>query len=300
MGFEHRSVLLSEATALLSPQSGQVYVDCTLGGGGHSEALLEASAPDGRVIGIDRDPAALSAARQRLARFGERFVAVEGSFGDLERILAELGLASVDGVVADLGVSSPQLDEAERGFSFRNDGPLDMRMGPSVGPSAADLVNTATEEELANILFEYGEERRSRAVARAIVADRPFTRTAPLAALIERVVGRGKGRIHPATRSFQGLRIAVNDELGQLDALLSALPRCLRSGGRAAVISFHSLEDRKVKRHFKEMAGVGTPRDAYGQPLVPPTAKRLTRKAVVSTDGNPRARSARLRGIELI
>ncbi|MCB9796199.1 MAG: 16S rRNA (cytosine(1402)-N(4))-methyltransferase RsmH [Alphaproteobacteria bacterium] len=296
--FTHRSVLLAEAVALISPRPGGVYVDCTLGGGGHAEALLEASGPGGRILGIDRDPRAIRSASERLARFGARFEAVLGSFGDLPRILADRGLDAVDGVLADLGVSSPQLDDPERGFSFREDGPLDMRMGPGLERSAADLINEASREELARILREYGEERKAWAVAGAIVEQRPFTRTAPLAACIAAVVGKGKGRIHPATLSFQGLRIAVNDELGQLDALLAALPGCLAPGGRAAIISFHSLEDRRVKRCFRELAGVGTPRDAYGDPLEAPTARLLTTKAVVSTDDNPRARSARLRGIE--
>lgn len=300
MAFHHVSVLLDEALALIGPAPGQVYVDCTLGGGGHAEGLLARSAPDGRVIGLDRDPAAIAAATARLAPFGARFTPVQAPFGDLAAVLRQQGLARVDGLVADLGVSSPQLDQAERGFSFGKDGPLDMRMGPDAPQTAADLVNLAPEEELARVFWEYGEERHSRRVARAVVAARPLHRTAELAAVIARAVGRSKERIHPATRCFQALRIAVNDELGQLDRLLDALPAALAGGGRAAIISFHSLEDRRVKHRLRRWAGLEAERDAYGAPLQAPVARLLTRKAVVSADANPRARSARLRGVQFV
>lgn len=295
--FEHRSVLLSEAIALLAPRPGGVVVDCTLGGGGHAEAILEASGPDGRLIGLDRDPAALEAAGARLVRFGSRFTGVHGAFGDIVAHLARLGLGRVGGVLADLGVSSPQLDQAERGFSFSKDGPLDMRMDPTRGSSAAEVVNRASEAELADILWRLGEERHSRRVARAIVAGRPFTSTAQLAGVVARAVGRA-GDIHPATRTFQALRLAVNDELGELERLLVALPSVLIPGGRAVIISFHSLEDRRVKQCFREYCGVGGERDAYGRPLDAPRATLLTSRAIQASDDNPRARSARLRVIQ--
>lgn len=295
--FEHRSVLLSEAIALLSPRTGGVVVDCTLGGGGHAEAVLNASAPDGRLIGFDRDLAAIAAASARLAPFGDRFTAVHGTFGDIGAHLARLGVGRVAGVLADLGVSSPQLDQAERGFSFGKNGPLDMRMDNTSGRSAAELVNTLAEVELADIIFRFGEERLSRRVARAIVAGRPFESTAQLADVVARAVGRSKD-IHPATRTFQAIRIAVNDELGELERLMSALPSLLLPGGRAAIISFHSLEDRIVKHRFREFSGVGGDRDAYGRPLDAPRATLLTNRAVRASDDNPRARSARLRAIQ--
>ncbi|MCB9761943.1 MAG: 16S rRNA (cytosine(1402)-N(4))-methyltransferase RsmH [Alphaproteobacteria bacterium] len=298
-GFAHRSVLLGEAVGLLAPRDGGVYVDCTLGGGGHAEALLEASAPTGRVVGLDRDPAALAAATQRLARFGDRFTPIRSSFAEIRRILDEMGLDAVDGILADLGVSSPQLDQAERGFSFRQDGPLDMRMDPALPRTAADLVNTLEGDALADLIWRYGEERKSRRIARAIVAARPHVSTLGLAQVVADADGGRPQRIHPATRTFQALRIVVNDELGQLDALLDAALGCLRVGGRLAVISFHSLEDRAVKQRFRALAGVGQPTDAFGHPLTPPRARLLTRKAVTSEDDNPRARSARLRAIEI-
>lgn len=294
VAFEHLSVLLEETITALQPQAGKVYVDCTLGGGGHTEALLEAA--DCRVIGIDRDPAALAAAAERLERFGDRFTPVRGRFSDLTGLLADLGVDEVDGVLADLGVSSPQLDQAERGFSFRNAGPLDMRMDPDASLSAAHVVNDWREEELARVIYEYGEERRSRPVARAIVASRPISDTRELAKVVAGVLGRGKGRIHPATKTFQGIRIAVNDELGEIERLLPAAVGALAPGGRLAIISFHSLEDRLVKRFIARESGREAPRDAFGHKV---GTFRLGRppKSVTAppSDPNPRARSARLR-----
>ena len=290
--FTHTTVLAEEAVAALSPRDGGVYVDCTLGGGGHAEGLLTAA--DCRVIGLDRDPAALDAARARLERFGDRFQAVHARFSEMGAVLASLGVDAVDGVLADLGVSSPQLDRPERGFSFRAPGPIDMRMDPTGGLSAADLVNTADASQLADWIFTYGEERAARRVARAIVAGRPWTDTATLAAAIAEVVGRGSG-IHPATRTFQALRIVVNDELGEIRRLLPAAVDHLRPEGRLAIIAFHSLEDRIVKHYFQEQSGRTAPRDPFGNPLGPLRLRLLPPVAPSPSDPNPRARSARLR-----
>ena len=253
----HIPVLLPEALAALAPKANERFIDGTFGAGGHSAVLLDA-APGVRVLGIDRDPAAIAAGGALVATSGGRLTLVEGRFAELDRIAGAAGFAAADGILLDIGVSSMQLDEPERGFSFQEDGPLDMRMSGS-GPSAADVVNRAEEKDLADILFHLGEERRSRAIARAIVAhrrERPFGRTSELAAAVERVLGRGRiaGR-HPATRTFQALRIYVNDELGELGLGLAAAERTLKPGGRLAVIAFHSLEDGLVKRFLQERAG---------------------------------------------
>jgi 16S rRNA (cytosine1402-N4)-methyltransferase len=292
--FEHESVLLRETVAALRPAAGELFVDCTLGGGGHSEALLEAA--DCTVVGLDRDPNALAAASERLARFGKRFRAVRARFSELGDVLDRLGLDLVDGVLADLGVSSPQLDQPERGFSFRAGGPIDMRMDPDAPVSAADLVNSWDEASLADVIFQYGEERQSRRIARAIVEGRPWTDTKALADAIAKAVGGRKGdRIHPATKTFQALRIAVNDELGEIQRLLPIAIERLRPGGRLAIISFHSLEDRIVKQTLAREAGRGVERDPYGHPLVPPRLTALSDVPPAPSDPNPRARSARLR-----
>jgi len=296
----HCSVMVREVVEAIAPRSGGCYLDCTLGWGGHSEALLEASGPEGRVIGLDRDPDAREAACERLARFGGRFEAVLSTFDQARGVLDGQGLDGVDGVVADLGVSSPQIDRAERGFSFMNDGPLDMRMGPDAGVTAADLIEGMPAEDLARLIREYGEERHAWRIARDI-AGRRFETTGELAAAVSACVPPSRQRIHPATRTFQALRIAVNDELGQLDRLLDGLVGLLNPGGRAAIISFHSLEDRRVKRAFRALAGEGAPRDAYGHPMVAPGATLVGRKAVkAGDDPNPRARSARLRVLERV
>ena len=300
----HISVLLDEVVTALAPRNGAIFVDGTFGAGGYSKALLEA-APC-RVFGIDRDPSAVATGQELAQRYDGRFDILGGCFGDMEALLAEKGVASVDGVTLDLGVSSMQIDQAERGFSFQKDGPLDMRMSSS-GPSAADLVNSLPEGELADILWRYGEERHSRRIARAIVTDRqkrPFTRTLELAGLIERVApSRGERHKHPATRVFQALRIHVNRELAELETALEAARARLAPEGRLAVISFHSLEDRMVKRFMREHAQAD-PMYA-GLPHIPPHARptlRLVGKSVepdaAEIASNPRARSARLRVAE--
>ena len=302
MSFVHETVLRDEVVQLLKPVPGKRLVDATLGGGGHAEALLAAGA---EVVGVDRDPAAIAAARARLAR-SERFRAVEGRAGALEALLGPMGLLPVDGVLLDLGVSSPQLDVPSRGFSFQADGPLDMRMSPS-GETAAELIAGLSESELAQVLRDLGEEPFSRPIARALKQDRPTT-TFEAVESVKRAVPRRAwpSKVHVATRTFQALRIAVNDELGELDRVLDSLPRLLRVGGRAAVIAFHSLEDRAVKQGFRTLEGrctcpPGLPVCACG---AQGTFRVLTRRAVQASDAevkrNPRARSARLRAVERV
>ena len=292
----HETVLKAEAVAALAPADGEVHVDCTLGMGGHAEALL--SAARCRVIGLDRDPEALRIASERLAPFGDRFTAVHARFSELSSVLASLDQPQVDGILADLGVSSLQLDEARRGFSFQRAGPVDMRMDGATGEGAAALIARLDEAGLVHILSAWGEERYARRIARAILANQPFEDTRALARVIEEAVPppARRGPIHPATRSFQALRIAVNAELDEVDRLLPQAVDALRPGGRIAIIAFHSLEDRRVKRFFAEASGKDTPRDGYGDPLVPPRL-RAARKPVTPSpdDPNPRARSARMR-----
>jgi 16S rRNA (cytosine1402-N4)-methyltransferase len=290
----HRPVLLREALALLAPRPGMAVVDATVGGGGHAGALLEATAPDGALLGIDRDPAALETARARLARFGPRVRLVEGNFSDLEAHLRAAGFGPAGAILADCGLSSLQLDDATRGFSFRGDGPLDMRMSPSDPRTAADIVNREPEAALADLFYAYGEERASRRIARRIVErrrERPFERTSDLAEAVARAAGGRRGRIHPATRVFQALRIAVNGELEALERLLASAPACLVSGGRLAVIAFHSLEDRIVKRAFRDGAREGRWRILTPKPVAPGGAECAD---------NPRARSAKLRCAEFV
>ncbi|MCA9608134.1 MAG: 16S rRNA (cytosine(1402)-N(4))-methyltransferase RsmH [Myxococcales bacterium] len=279
--------MLNETLECLAPCAGRTYADATVGGGGHSAGILERSAPDGRLIGVDRDEAALSAARERLAPWGERVTLVHGPFAELRSILAGVGVPRVAGLVADLGVSSPQLDRPERGFSFRADGPLDMRMDRSGDvPTALELIESLGERELADVIYELGEERRSRPIARAIkrALERNELRTTEdLRRAVIRVTGPKRGRVDPATKTFQALRIAVNDELGQLDALLSALPDVLEDDAVAVVISFHSLEDRRVKRFFK------------AEPTLAPLTKKPLVADAAELEANPRARSAKLR-----
>jgi 16S rRNA (cytosine1402-N4)-methyltransferase len=291
--FQHVPVMVAEVVAALAPRPGGRYIDATVGGGGHALAVLQAARPGGRLLGIDADPAALVATADRLAEAGlrEHAVLCHGSFADLAVIAGETGFINVDGILFDLGVSSYQLDTPERGFSFAADGPLDMRLDPTQGSTAADLVNTLSERELADVIFQYGEEHAARRIARAIVERRrtqPFQRTADLAAVIARVVGGRRGRIHPATRTFQALRIAVNRELDRLAAALPQAVHLLAPGGRLVVISFHSLEDRIVKQFMRAEAEGATPRLVIN-----------TKKPVVATDDevatNPRARSAKLR-----
>jgi 16S rRNA (cytosine1402-N4)-methyltransferase len=306
----HRPVLLEESVRYLAPERGGLFVDATLGLGGHSEALLEAS-PDVRVIGIDRDPEALELARARLAVFGERFHAAHANFKEIADVLADAskvaGAGELSGVLADLGVSSLQFDAAERGFSFRHDAPLDMRMDArGEEETAAELLARLPEEEIARIIFEYGEERKSRRIARWLVErreeGRPVETTADLAALVARAVGyKRTDRIHPATRTFQALRIAVNGELEGLEAFLEASIDLLQPSGRLAIISFHSLEDRIVKRALRRLSGQCECDRRL--PVCACNARRaveiLTRRPVTPTDAelvdNPRARSAKLR-----
>lgn len=287
----HVPVLAREVVELLQPRRGGVYVDGTLGGGGHAAAILDASAPDGRVIGMDWDEEAVAAARERLGRYGERVTVVGRNFAELDDMVMALGLTTVDGVLFDLGVSSHQFDEPARGFSVQRPGPLDMRMSRQLAATARDVLRTASVEELANLFFEYGEERRARAIARAIGRARergePLETTEDLA----RLCGPRRGRIHPATRVFQALRIAVNDELGNLRRGLAAAVRVLRSGGRLAVISFHSLEDRIVKRLFLEQQAAGVLRVVTKKPVMATAAEAAA---------NPRSRSAKLRVAERV
>lgn len=302
-GFRHITVLLHETVDMLKAGPGKFIVDCTLGGGGHTELLLEQGAT---VWGIDRDADARRAAMLRLARFGSRFKALAGNFQDVESILSQQGVSRVDGLLADLGVSSHQLDTAARGFSFREDGPLDMRMDTRAAFSARNLVNEAPEEEIANIIWQFGEERASRAIARAIGkarAQAPITTTAQLARIVESVLPR-KGRQHPGTRTFQALRIAVNGELDALDALLDSSVRLLGQGGRMAVITFHSLEDRRVKQFFELRSRPEIDRPEWPAPRPNPDYcfRPLSRKPVTAGEEelsiNPRSRSAKLRGVE--
>ncbi|MFN0114629.1 MAG: 16S rRNA (cytosine(1402)-N(4))-methyltransferase RsmH [Paracoccaceae bacterium] len=293
----HIPVLLGPLLSAVSPVTG-TWVDGTFGAGGYARALLAAGAE--RVIGIDRDPAAFALARPWATAFGDRLRLAPGTFSDLDSIAG----GPVDGVVLDLGVSSMQIDTPERGFSFQKDGPLDMRMGDS-GPTAADIVNGASEDEIADILFHYGEERAARRIARAIVTARavePFRTTLALARLVERALPRPKpGQSHPATRAFQALRIAVNDEFGQLLAGLEAAERALKPGGRLAVVSFHSLEDRVVKRFLLARSGGDGQGSRHAPERLPQApAFILPRKQAIAADAaelaaNPRARSAHLR-----
>jgi 16S rRNA (cytosine1402-N4)-methyltransferase len=302
----HCPVMLAEVLALLAPRDGGIYVDGTFGAGGYSRAILESA--DCRVLGLDRDPRAIAAGAVLTQRFAGRLRLIEGRFGEMVQLLDAEGVSAADGVALDLGVSSMQLDEAERGFSFRTDGPLDMRMGDQ-GPSAADLVSRLSEAELTDILLRYGEEKRARAIARAIVrrrADAPIARTGELAALVRGILGPKGGRnVDPATRSFQALRIAVNDELGELDRGLVGAEALLKPGGRLAVVSFHSLEDRHVKRFLRERSGRAPQGSRHlptsGREMAPSFRRCAGDEAVpgaAEIARNPRARSARLRGAE--
>ena len=301
--------MAEEVLHYLEPRRGGIYLDGTLGGGGHARLILEATSPDGILVGLDHDAEALEAAGSSLAEFGDRVMLRHGNFAEMASHLDALGVAMLDGVVLDLGVSSYQLDSPNRGFSFREEGPLDMRMNPSAGRSAASVIAEADADHLKRIFREYGEERWAGRIAREIVAVRerqPIKTTLQLAELVSRVVPRGKGpqRIHPATRVFQALRIYVNGELDSLQAGLDAARQRLKVGGRLVVISFHSLEDRIVKQAFRALSTgcICPPRlpvCACGQK---PVARLLTRKGVTATDAevehNPRARSAVLRAME--
>lgn len=302
----HLPVMLAEVIGALAPAAGRTYLDATFGGGGYAAAILNAA--DCTLWAIDRDPDAIARAGVLAQRFPGRLHVVQGSFGEMLSLLSDSGVSSLDGVVLDLGVSSYQLDDPARGFSFRVDGPLDMRMGLD-GPTAADLVNTFAERELADMLFRFGEERRSRRIARAIVAARanaPIATTGELAAIIRRVVPQDRSGIDPATRSFQALRIRVNDELGEIERGLNQAASLLGPGGRLIVVAFHSLEDRLVKHFMSEVAGRAPGPSRYDpRGLSPPSTRQfrlLTPRALrpqsAEVARNPRARSARLRALE--
>jgi len=303
----HTPVLLDEVMRELVPISGQRIIDCTVGAGGHTEAILNATAPNGQVLGIDADPAAIHIARQRLIPFGERVRLVNANFAQLAEIASRHAFVPVHGILLDLGLSSMQLSAAERGFSFQHDGPLDMRFDPDSPTTAADLVNNLSQGQLADLLYRFGEERRSRAIARAIVSARPLHTTRQLADAVARAVGgRRQARLHPATRTFQALRIAINDELWALSEALNQAVTLLVPGGRLAIISFHSLEDRIVKNYFSQES-----KDCLCPPEQPMCTcghkARLrihTRKPITASrdelELNPRARSAKLRVAEYI
>jgi 16S rRNA (cytosine1402-N4)-methyltransferase len=306
----HLPVLYQEIIHALRPREGSFYVDCTLGAGGHAAGILQASSPDGRLLGLDVDPDAIILAGQRLAGFGPRVVIRKASYRSLSEQLSTLDWPPVDGILLDLGASSMQFDTSARGFSFQQDAPLDMRFDPQQSVSAADLVNELAEAELADIIYRYGEERKSRQVARAIVKARPFNTTRQLAEVVARAVSAGRkhrageGRIHPATRTFQALRIAVNAELEALETVLPQAVAVLAPGGRLAVIAFHSLEDRIVKNYFRQES-----RDCLCPPRQPvctcghhAVIRELTRQPIrpeaAEIEHNPRSRSARLRVAE--
>ncbi len=273
----------------LKVHPGGCYVDCTLGAGGHARAILERIMPDGRLLGIDADPEAVEVARRVFAEYGDSIVLAQGNFGEVSRICEEQGFRDNDGMLFDLGLSSIQLDVAERGFSFQREAPLDMRFDTTTGPTAADIVNSYSEQEIARILWEYGEERYSRQIAHRIVQQRPILSTLRLARLVQQVLGSRRGRIHPATRTFMALRIAVNRELDNLKLGLNQTIGLLRTGGRLVVISYHSLEDRIVKQFMRAEA-------------VDHAFSLITRKVIRPTSlecsSNPRSRSARLRVAE--
>ena len=303
-GAEHVPVLYQAVLDGLEVRPGGRYIDATVGGGGHSAGILASSAPTGHLLALDRDPAAVAAARRRLFSWGARVSLVHSSFARLAEVARAREFIPVDGILIDLGLSSLQLSDAARGFAFTLDGPLDMRFDPTQDtPSAAELVNDLSPDDLATLFFRYGEEKQARRIARAIVAERPLQTTGELAAVVERTVGR-RGRIHPATRTFQALRIAVNDELGALEAALPQALEVLCAGGRLAVISFHSLEDRQVKQFMRRES-----RDCICPPEAPACVcdhraklRLVSRKPIRPTEeeiaSNPRARSAKLRVAE--
>jgi len=283
----HVSVLFQQVIEAIAPRAGGRYIDGTLGAGGHAAGILDASAPSGRLLGLDADSSTLSIGSQNLARYGERAMLVHSNFARLQEIAAANGFLPADGIVLDLGLSSMQLADAKRGFSFLSDGALDMRFNADDETSAADLANTLDEKELADLIFEYGEEHASRRIARAIVHARPIKTAAQLASVIERAVGR-HGKIHPATRTFQALRIAVNREMDVIDSVLPQIVETLAPQGRVAIISFHSLEDRRIKKFFRSAEQL---RVLTKHPIRPTRAEIIT---------NSRSRSAKLRVAEKI
>lgn len=303
----HQAVLLAEVMRWLAPRAGGVYIDGTVGGGGHARAILEATGPTGKLLALDRDSTALDRARAAMGECADRCTFVHASFADLAQVAAMHGFDRVEGVLLDIGISSDQLDSAERGFSFMKDGPLDMRMDLEWERTAADLVNGLPEQELAEVFRRYGEEPRARSIARRIVENRDiraFSRTGELADLVMKVYGGRRGRIHPATRAFQALRIAVNEELKALEDGLIAGLNLLAPGGRLVVISFHSLEDRIVKQCFADHQGrweslpEGGRRWIGAQPQVDVMTRKPVMASEIECEQNPRARSAKLRAVE--
>lgn len=298
---KHIPVLLEPVMEWLAPRPGGIYCDCTLGFGGHSEEILKRSAPDGRLIGLDRDPAALEFARQRLAPFGDRVTFVHAPFSDLTQALDRLGIPRVDGCIADLGVSSVQLDQAERGFSFRREGPLDMRMDTTRGATAEEVLKRLDAAALEQIIRDLGEDRFARSISRSVMKARDageLTSTTALAAAVAKGVPRREHHKDPSTRTFQALRMVVNDELGQLEDFLATAPTRLAVGGRIVVLTFHSLEDRMVKRKFKALA------DEQVRGKDEPAMHILTKRVVIADEeermANPRSRSAKLRAAERV
>ena len=297
----HIPVMPREVLELLNVRRGGVYVDATVGLGGHAAAILEASAPDGRLLGLDADPQALDAARRRLEPFGDRCRLDQAWLDQAAAAASRHGFSAVDGVLCDLGVSSLQLDDPRRGFSFQQDGPLDMRLGPDAERSAAEIVNQYDEAELADVIYQLGEERRSRRIARTIVERRPIRTTGQLAEIVQSAVGPGarrganrgaRGRLHPATHVFRALRLEANGELDRLSAFLETARGMLARGGRLAAIAFHSLEDRIVKRFIREASAAGGGFRSLSKKPLRPRAEEVER--------NPRARSARLRAAEAV
>jgi 16S rRNA (cytosine1402-N4)-methyltransferase len=299
----HVPVLLDEVMTVLQPRSGGCFIDCTVGLGGYAAAILERISPSGRFLGIDADPDAIKISEDKLSNYGEAVTLVNDNFVNLEAICQEYQFHPVDGILFDLGVSSLQLDTAERGFSFQLDAPLDMRFNPEEGLTASDVINRFSEQELAKLIERYGEERHSRQIARHIVQNRPITTTTELAQLVEQALAASthRGRIHPATRTFMALRIAVNNELQNLELALKQTPNLLRPGGRLAVISYHSLEDRIVKQFMRYAASscVCPPGTVVCRCGHVPTLALISRKVIKPTsleiESNPRSRSARLR-----
>jgi 16S rRNA (cytosine1402-N4)-methyltransferase len=302
----HIPVLVEEAVELLHVQPGGHYIDCTVGAGGHAAAILERILPEGQLLGIDADPAAIEVAESRLQSYGDAVLLVNENFEKLEAICVRHNFTPVHGILFDLGMSSLQLEDKNRGFSFKHDAPLDMRFGPAQRLTAADIVNTFSEAELASLLWRYSDERRSRRIARQIVVNRPISTTSQLARIVEQAAGRHRGRIHPATRTFQALRIAVNQELEHLELVLKQAVKLLSPKGRLVLISYHSLEDRIVKRFlYRESRGCLCP------PETPvcicghvPTLKLITKRVITPSAAeieiNPRSRSAKLRAAELL
>jgi len=300
MEYFHTPVMLAEVLGALDPKEGGRYVDGTIGGGGHAKAILERVGPQGRVLGLDRDPEAIGHLEKVLSPAAPNLILRQANFAQAEAVLDELGWEMVDGMLLDLGLSSFQIDQSGRGFSFQKAEPLDMRMDPAHGRPVSELVNRLPEKDLADLIFRFGEDRAARRIARAVVQARPLARSDQLAEVIRRASGRpaGKARIHPATRTFQALRVAVNQELENLAEFLSRAPKMLKPGGRLVVISFNSLEDRLVKKSMS--ASTGRPEGNEAQPLLRALFKKPLRPSPEEIAANPRCRSAKLRAAQRV